>query len=254
MSILDSGQAAVRWHDALDSTNAEARRLAEAGQAGPLWIAARRQTAGRGRLGRIWQGAAGSLAATLLISVELEPAEAAQMSFLAALAVHDLLAGHAPRAEIRFKWPNDVQIAGRKAAGILIESGRRARGALWLAVGIGVNLAAAPEGVEPPPAALADHLPPRASPPSPETALAELDASLARWIGVWRGAGGFLAVREAWLDHAAGLGAACTARMGSAALTGVAEGLDADGALLLRLETGARERITAGDVFFGDIA
>ncbi|NEX94464.1 biotin--[acetyl-CoA-carboxylase] ligase, partial [Caulobacter sp. 17J65-9] len=52
--------------DEIDSTNAEARRRAEAGEAGPLWITARRQSAGRGRRGRAWATGEGNLAATLL--------------------------------------------------------------------------------------------------------------------------------------------------------------------------------------------
>lgn len=68
-----------------DSTNAEARRRAEAGEAGPLWIAARRQTAGRGRRGRAWDSRDGNLATTLLLTLNRSPAEAAQLTFAAAL-------------------------------------------------------------------------------------------------------------------------------------------------------------------------
>ena len=74
----------------IDSTNAEARRRAEAGETGPLWITAQRQTAGRGRRGRNWETGEGNLAATLLLTTDKPPAEAAQVSFVAALAVADL--------------------------------------------------------------------------------------------------------------------------------------------------------------------
>ena len=77
--------------DEIDSTNAEARRLAEAGEAGPRWIVARRQTASRGRRGRKWETEQGNLAATLLITTPKSAAEAAQATFIAALAVADLL-------------------------------------------------------------------------------------------------------------------------------------------------------------------
>jgi BirA family biotin operon repressor/biotin-[acetyl-CoA-carboxylase] ligase len=60
--------APILRFDELDSTNAEARRRAEAGEAGPLWITAARQTAGRGRRGRAWETGEGNLAATLLIT------------------------------------------------------------------------------------------------------------------------------------------------------------------------------------------
>ena len=79
-----------------DSTNAEARRMAERGETGPLWIVARRQSAGRGRRGRAWSSETGNLAATLLTVVHRPPAEAAQLTFVAALAAADLLDAYAP--------------------------------------------------------------------------------------------------------------------------------------------------------------
>jgi BirA family biotin operon repressor/biotin-[acetyl-CoA-carboxylase] ligase len=241
----------TRWFDELDSTNAEARRLAEAGEAGPLWIAARRQTQGRGRRGRVWETAAGNLAATLLASTDRPAAEAAQLSFVAGLAVAELADAFADEGLVALKWPNDVLLAGAKLAGILIESGRRTGGGLWLAIGVGVNLADAPDIPDYPATALARHLRPGASRPSPDAALELLSAAMSRRMQHWQDEG-FEPVRQAWLQRAFGMGRACTARPGDgAALEGVAEGLDADGSLLLRLASGELRRITAGDVFFG---
>src|SRR5580704_7144913 len=104
--------------DEVDSTNAEARRRAEAGEAGPLWITAKRQSAGRGRRGRAWETGAGNLAATLLMVTDRAPAEAAQVSFVAALAVADLASAYVPTERVKLKWPNDVMVSGRKLAGI----------------------------------------------------------------------------------------------------------------------------------------
>src|SRR6185436_4972355 len=80
----------IEAYDELDSTNAEARRRAEAGEGGPVWITAALQTAGRGRRGRSWSTQRGNLAATLLMTTDKPPAEAAQLSFVAALAAADL--------------------------------------------------------------------------------------------------------------------------------------------------------------------
>ena len=136
-------------------------------------------------------------------------------------------------------------IAGRKTSGILIESGQASRG-LWVAVGIGVNLAAAP--ADTPATAFAEHM--TAPPPKPLEALGHLAEAFERWRSLWDSAG-FSVIADAWTARAHGLGEACVARLGNETVGGVAEGLDADGALRLRTAGGAVRRITAGDVFFG---
>ena len=115
----------IEAYDEIDSTNAEARRRAEAGQGGPVWITAGRQTAGRGRRGRAWSTETGNLAATLLTVTGAPPAQAAQVSFVAALAVADLAEACLGSGAAQVKWPNDVFVFGRKAAGVLVESGAR---------------------------------------------------------------------------------------------------------------------------------
>ncbi|WP_374470599.1 biotin--[acetyl-CoA-carboxylase] ligase [Phenylobacterium sp.] len=238
----------VEAYDEIDSTNAEARRRAEAGQGGPVWITAALQTAGRGRRGRAWSTQRGNLAATLLTTTDLAPVEAAQVSFVAALAACDLADTCLGAGAARLKWPNDVLVHGRKAVGILIESGAREDGRLWLAVGIGVNLAHAPQDVERPATAFADHM--AGPPPKPLDALEVLAARFEAWRRLWA-TQGFAPIAAGWTERAMGLGARCEARLPSRTVTGVAEGLDLDGALRLRLDDGGLERITAGDVFFG---
>ena len=170
------------------------------------------------------------------------------MSFVAALAACDLADTCLGPGAARLKWPNDVLVHGRKAVGILVESGARPDGRLWLAVGIGVNLAHAPQDVERPATAFADHMAIR--PPEPAAALAVLADAFERWRNAWT-TQGFPAIAAGWSDRATGLGQRCEARLPNRTVTGVAEGLDSDGALRLRLDDGALERITAGDVFFG---
>lgn len=225
----------------LDSTNEEARRLAAAGEAGPLWITTGRQTAGRGRHGRSWESLSGNLAATLLLTPARPQSEWAQLSFAAAIAAADMAAGFAPGARIAVKWPNDVLADGRKLAGILLE-----RAGPALAIGIGVNLAHFPPDTEFPATSLAALGVP---PPTPEQALTALAAQFAKWYEVWRGQG-FAPLRDAWLARAAGLGARIRARLPDEERRGVFEGIDATGALLLKEGTGTRA-ISAGEVFFG---
>ena len=206
------------------------------------------QTAGRGRRGRSWSTESGNLAATLLTTTRRPAAEAAQVSFVTALAVADLAARHVPEALVRLKWPNDVLVAGDKVSGVLIESGPAIGGGLWLAIGVGVNLAHAPSGTERPATALAHHLSAdRSAAPTPEEAVAGLAESFARWAAVWD-TGGFPAVADAWSARA-DFGRPVLARLPAETVEGVAEALEPDGALRLRLPDGAVRRITAGDVF-----
>ena len=248
MAVTNLGVEVLRLEE-VDSTNAEARRRAEAGETGPLWITARRQTAGRGRRGRSWETGAGNLAATLLTATAKPPVEAAQVAFVAALAVADLALAYVPDALVRLKWPNDVLVDGRKLSGVLIESGTRADGRLWLAVGVGVNLKSGPVAADRPATTLADHLRAGvAAPPTPDAALDVLAKAFDRRFETWERYG-FEPICTAWTARAE-LGRACTVRLDRETMEGVAEALDTDGALKLRLADGSVRRITAGDVFF----
>ena len=240
--------------DETDSTNAEARRRAEGGDASSQWIVARRQTAGRGRRGREWSSDTGNLFATLLTVTSKPPAEAAQVTFLAALAVVDLLDAFATTDAVSIKWPNDVMLDGVKSSGILIESGTQSSGALWLAVGIGVNLAHAPEGTERPATSLAAHLRSDiAYPPPIDAAAAVLAEAFAVWQARWESLG-FQPILDAWTARTDGLDGPCVARLGHETVEGRAEGVAADGALRLRTADGGLRLISAGDVFFGSDA
>ena len=138
--------ARARHLTSVDSTNAEALRLAQAGEEGPLWIWADVQEQGRGRRGRRWDSAAGNLYATLLVTLDALPGQAASLSLAAPLAVlatvNDFLTGD---MRARLKWPNDVLLAGRKVAGILVESlTTTCHNRYIFAIGCGLNLRHAP--------------------------------------------------------------------------------------------------------------
>ncbi len=239
LNIWPQGYRLIR-HDEIDSTNSEARRLAGAGESGPVWIATDRQTAGRGRRGRTWDSGSGNLAATLLVR---PPADFGQLSFAAALAVFDVAAHFAPAARVTVKWPNDVLIDGRKIAGILLESGQDTKGA-WLAIGVGINLVSHPDGTEFPATSLAAFV----TAPSSSEALTVLAARFAHWYDAWMERG-FETLRAAWLARAGGLGEPIRARLPHETRHGVFEGIDATGALLLN-EQGTIRAIAAGEVFF----
>ncbi len=244
----------VHLLEEIDSTNAEARRRAEAGETASQWIVARRQFAGRGRRGRGWNSDTGNLFATLLTLTSRTPAEAAQVTFVAALAVADLLDAFATPGAVSIKWPNDVLIDGVKASGILVESGAHPSGPLWLAVGIGVNLAHAPEGAERPATSLAAHLRSDiAYPPPVEAAATVLAQAFAVWMDRWDSLG-FQPILDAWTGRTKGLDGPCVARLGHETVSGTADGVAPDGALRLRTPDGGLRLISAGDVFFGEAA
>ena len=241
-----SGYELREWTE-IDSTNEEARRLAVAGEHGPVWLRADRQTAGRGRRGRAWESPTGNLAATLLIAPGKPASECAQLSFVTAVAAADAASGFAPNADIKVKWPNDVLANGKKLAGILLESASGGDGALtFLAIGVGMNLVHFPAGTEFPATSLAAL---GVSAPSPSAALAQLAAHFAKWYDIWM-TSGFTPIQDAWLARAAGLGSRIRARLTHEETSGVFEGIDNTGALILREAQGRTRIIAAGEVFF----
>jgi len=242
------GGYALKEFESLDSTNEEARRLAGSGAPTPIWIRADRQTAGRGRRGRNWESPAGNLAATLLLRPDRPASECAQLSFVAAIAAAETVTRFLPAADIRVKWPNDVLADGRKIAGILLESvSGSGTVPLWLAIGIGLNLAHHPEGTEFPATSMAAL---GAEPPSASDALLHLAARFAKWYDLWR-VQGFSPIRDAWLARAAKLGERVVARLTNGETSGVFEGIDETGALILREAQGRTRLIASGEVFFG---
>jgi BirA family biotin operon repressor/biotin-[acetyl-CoA-carboxylase] ligase len=229
----------------VDSTNAEAFRLA-GGLAGPEWILGLRQTAGHGRRGRDWQAPEGNFAATLVMRPEERPDVVALRSFVAALALFDALNAATGRSDLlSLKWPNDVLLRGGKVAGILLESSGPV-----LAIGIGVNLVAAPDqavlearavapvsvlgetGVRIAPDAFLDLL---------AAAYARHEESFVRY--------GFAPIRELWMARAARLGQVITARTLRDEVSGTFSTVDEQGNLVLETAQGRRV-IPAADVYF----
>jgi BirA family biotin operon repressor/biotin-[acetyl-CoA-carboxylase] ligase len=239
-------------HAELDSTNAEALRRAAAGEAGPCWILALGQTAARGRRGRAWASLPGNFAASLLYRPPGTPALIALRSFAAALALHDALVEVTGRPErFALKWPNDVLLDGLKLAGILLETGGVPGGPLALAVGIGVNLADAPEPgtLEPGAVAPVSLRGAMGIAVAPEAFLDLLAPGMAEWEARLA-AEGFAPLRAAWLARAARLGEPVTARLPGRAIDGRFETIDQTGALVLATPTG-RVALPAAEVHFG---
>lgn len=256
----------LRGYDSIGSTNSEAIEAAREGDPGGIWFAARQQTAGRGRRGRQWESPHGNLAATLLIVPDADPTLAATLGFVAGVSLShalsailpgslvkigidgaDALGGH---SRIALKWPNDVLADGAKLAGILLEASKLADGRHAVAIGFGVNVITAPQGL-----------------PYPATNLAELGSSRVAedvfealsdaWVetfGLWNDGRGIGDVLTHWRASAAGIGAPVAVNQNGEVLRGIFETIDDTGRLIIRADDNRRIAISAGDVHFGATA
>jgi len=231
--------------DAAGSTNREAFDRAKAGEAGPLWVVARRQTEGRGRNGRPWASELGNLYASLLLRLA-HAGNVQQLALLAGVAVREaiLAAAQRPIAGLRLKWPNDVLIDGAKCAGILCESQSSPGGERVVVIGIGINLTSHPSGIDRAATDLAAH----GLRLTPEAMLTSLDAAMARWLAAWDGGAGFQRVRTAWLAGAGNAGESLTVNTGAEEIAGTFVDLDFGGGLVLRDRRGLTRTLTFGDV------
>ncbi len=252
-------------HDSVGSTNALALEHAAAGDPGRLWVVSKRQDKGRGRRGRAWATPEGNLAATLLLVEAYELKLAATLGFVAGLALADALDAVVPNRRIsvavdgggkpgrgdRFelKWPNDVLASGSKLAGILLESSILPGNRVALALGIGVNVVAYPEGVPYP----ATSLRALGFAGDAETLFVALSDAWAANIKVWRGGAGLGDIRRRWLSRAAGLGSEVAVRVDGNVVRGVFETIDEDCRFVIRAQNNV-VKIAAGDVHFGAVA
>jgi BirA family biotin operon repressor/biotin-[acetyl-CoA-carboxylase] ligase len=232
--------------DAVGSTNVEAMALARAGERGPLWVTAARQTAGRGRRGNAWSSEPGNLYASLLVTDAAPSPHLPELCFVVALAVRDAICAVAPglAPALKLKWPNDLLLDGAKIVGILIEA-ERIGSATAAVIGIGINCAHHPEDT---PYAATD-LNVHGAGITPPQMFKALSAMMVKWLALWDRGSGFTAIRAEWLSHAAGIGGDIVVRLPNRQLAGKFESLDQTGRLMLRLPEGHLEAITAGEVF-----
>ena len=193
---------------------------------------------------------AGNLYASTLIHPRPSDPPAPTLALVAAVALHEAIGVflHSPSAFggariadcLAIKWPNDLLLGGAKLSGILLERASDA-----VVAGFGVNLAHHPALADRPTTSLAAH----GVDVAPEAMLDVLADAFARWLGTWRGQG-IAQIRSAWLDRAHPVGTALGVRLPDGGrLDGLFDGLDRDGALLLRLAGGERRVIHAADVF-----
>jgi len=245
LETADLGRT-VHAFDSLPSTSELAFRLAAEGAEHGELVVAETQTAGRGRRGRSWASPAGkNLYASLVLRPELPPQRAPELTLLAAVSVAEALGGEGVDPTI--KWPNDLQVAGKKIAGILTELSAESDRVHFVVLGIGVNLNAAPSDFPPDVAALATSVLRVLGRRVDRAAfVARLMKLLEQWMQVHQSEG-FGPVRARWRALSGTLGLEVLVKSERRELRGVAEDIDDDGALLLRTDAGV-ERVLAGDV------
>lgn len=234
----------VRVLDVTSSTNEDVKQAAMAGEPEGLVLKAKRQTAGKGRQGRVWESPEGNLYVSVLLRPQCAAQESGLFSFVTALAVHEAVLKVLPQADVKLKWPNDVLVNGKKIGGILLESSGAEKDRVeWLVIGVGINVSSHPEGTLYPTTSLAA-----------EGGQVELDDVLEAFLNGldhWRLTlrhDGFRHVRRSWLAQAQA--GAMRVRLSDEEICGQFGGIDEKGRLILRLANGAEQAIEAGDVFF----
>lgn len=230
------------------STNDIVDKLARDGVEEGVAVFAESQTHGRGRLGRRWESPSGKgLWFSVLLRPRLHPTSATQLTVMTAVAVARAIQrsiGHAPE----IKWPNDLLFAGRKCGGILLEMGAELDHIRHVTLGIGLDVNVHAEQFPAHVRSIATSLSAEAGrivdrPALAALVLEELDMAYAQVVQ-----GRFPPLAEEWQRRCTTLGKRVSIRIGPRELTGRAEALDEQGALLLRTDHGHLERIVGGDV------
>lgn len=233
----------------IDSTNEEAKRLAEAGAQHGAVIWAEMQTHGKGRQEREWISQPGNLFCSLLLKPCATPDFLPQLSFVASLALDRALRDVVPaHSRVSLKWPNDVLLDGRKLAGILLETlPDTVTGTRWVIIGVGVNVDHSPQQTMYPATSLK------------ETGVEIISAKIVlsrfldcfeplydEWIDK-----GFAHIAAQWLERAEGFGQQVELDTGDQRIRGRFVGLDPQGQLQLEQVDGGITAHAAGDVRLG---
>lgn len=236
-------------YDVLDSTNEEAKRLAEGGASHGAVIWARRQTAGKGRMGREWVSEDGNLYVSVLLAPECRDMEtAAQLSFVAGVAAVETITPMVPDETVSCKWPNDIMLGDRKVGGVLLEHFRTTAAETrdWVVVGVGINIENYPENTIVPATCIKEA---GVEIISAKIVLSRFIYNFVKYYDLWKQKG-FSPIRRLWLKQAYRKGEQVTVRLPKETCTGIFKGIDSGGMLELGLPGRRKKLVSAGDVFF----
>jgi BirA family biotin operon repressor/biotin-[acetyl-CoA-carboxylase] ligase len=236
----------IRVFNETTSTNDIAEKLARDGVREGVVIFAESQTKGRGRMGRRWVSPSGKgLWFSVLVRPPMPPQAATQLTVIAATATARAIREQT-RLVPQIKWPNDILLDGKKVVGVLTELAAELDRVRHVTLGIGVDV-----NVTEFPAELRDIATSLAIAAGRQIDRAELAAAILRELDRDYArvcAGEFASIAEEWEQQCVTLGRRVRIHNGAHTVSGRAESLDADGALLLRTDHGHLERIIGGDV------
>lgn len=238
----------VFFFERTDSTNRRAFELGVKGEGEGTAVIADAQDKGRGRIGRIWESPGGvNLYTSVILRPPIAPREAHELTFVMAIAVVETVAAFCGKRPT-VKWPNDILINGKKAAGILLEMDSEADRVHFVVGGVGVNLNMRKKDFPPAIRETATSLFEEAGVEIDRAEFARcLYSSMELWYKIYLDKG-FGAVLEAWKGWFSSVGSPVRVTSFDRVLEGVCVGVDKDGALLVRTPSGIVERVISGDV------
>jgi len=236
----------IRSFSEVDSTQRVAKDLAADGAPEGTVVIAGTQSEGRGRAGRRWVSPLGGLWLSVVLRPKLTPAEAQKMTLAVGVAAARAIM-HTTGLNVELKWPNDVLIDGRKVCGILTESSIRSGLLEFLVVGVGINanvdLPKLPPDLQASTTSLSREL--KREIPIEELTKAVLEELQKVYASL--SSGSFASVLSDWKGLTSTIGSWVEVKTPDRAVEGLAEDVDLDGSLMLRLRNGSRARIVAGD-------
>lgn len=246
---LPSGYRLITY-DIISSTMDEAKALAAAGAPEGTLVWAKAQSAGRGRQGRVWESEPGNLYLSLILRPHCPMNRAPEIGFVTSLALYDAIKEFLPESSLILKWPNDLLVKNRKMAGIILEAMPPVSGQVdGLILGVGVNVSHCPADnqVRLPATCLAIE---RGESIGTLSVLEKFIQAFHKYLYIWRSEG-FTPILQQWQKQTYPHGTRVSVGQ---SFEGRFVGLSEKGELLLELDDGKRQSLTAGDAFFHSVS
>lgn len=231
-------------YDEVDSTNEEAKRLARGGGAEGAVLWAKRQTDGKGRMGREWVSEEGNLYVSMLLRPAAPFSQWPQLSFVTSLAAHDaILPMLEEKADVSLKWPNDILLNRKKIGGVLLEAFTDDDRRQWLVVGVGINIESHPGNVMFPATCLKEN---GIEIVSAKIVLSRFLSCFMERYDRWTQEG-FAQMNKEWQKHAFLLGEQIEISASGHEVKGIFKGIDTAGHMLIE-QNGVVIPVMAGDI------